>query len=125
MADPYITVGDPNEIALGFSISSTHIADLGIRPEFEAGIWTVEHWVIFFYQDFDIEAWKVGHELVQDWYRWIITAGYAEADCELFRGIALMECRGQALVEMRLKAFAWAYHRDMGDICVGECCRDA
>ena len=49
-ADPDITVDDPDDVALGLAVSTTHVPDLGIRAQVAGiSIFAREIWILLFH----------------------------------------------------------------------------
>lgn len=62
-SNPYVAVNDPNNITLGFSISSTHVSDLWVRSQIAClTSSTAQVGILLLHKNLDIEARIVGNE---------------------------------------------------------------
>ena len=50
--------------------------------------------------------WKVSQDILDDWICGVGSASDAEVDFQSVAGVVLLECRGQALIQVWLKALA-------------------
>lgn len=73
--NPDIAVENPDERvwrAFGFSVSTTHVTDLGVRPKLGEGS-LLQLGVVLLDEDLDVELRKVIAKLTQSGQSWIIS----------------------------------------------------